>query len=247
MFWFCEFCEKITKTNSLEGMESAATNHQNRNHEHDFENETRRSITTLIEGNSTSDFKAPMTNGIRKVPDLINVRPTNNSSMFNSFTNGPQQTIKPHFDRFSRGERDQFRNVPPLYSIKTAFTTYPERTNGTQKTLSSSSILANSSLAHNSRYNPQQLKSNLSNGYANGEDSIFYRNPHSSTTNFKRKNYKMSAALQAVRHLVQEMVGRWKPFSFDFLLFVKAATNGHRTGEISEFVVKNSSGLQFLQ
>lgn len=195
--------------NSIKGLDTTASNYRNRNLQHDFDNETtHQSITSLIEGNNSQNFKAPMTNG-RKVPDLINVRPSINHAIFNSMTNGPQQTIKPHFDRFGRGERNQFRNVPPLFSIKPSF---PDRTNqssnlsnNTQTTLSSSSILANnSSLAHRSRYNAQQSKSTLSNGYENGEISTFSQNPLSSTTNF-RKNNKSSMATQEVSYFIQKI------------------------------------------
>lgn len=186
-------------------MNTTSRNYENRNLEHDFDNETHQSITTLIEGNNPQDFMAPMTNGKRKVPDLINVRPTTNNSMYNSITNGPQQTIKPHFDRFGRGERNQFRNVPSLFSIKPSF---PDRTkqinffNSTQRPLPSSSILANnSSLAHKSRYNTEQSNSILSNGYRNGEDSIIFQNSLSSTADF-RKNNKLSMASQAVSYLI---------------------------------------------
>lgn len=182
-------------------MDTTARNYQNRNLEHNFDNETHQSIATFIEGNNPYDFKAPMTNGKREVPGLINVRPTINNSM----TNGPQQTIKPHFDRFGRGERNHFRSMPPLFSIKPPF---PDRTNqsnyfnSAQKTLSSSSILANnSSLAHKSRYNTQQSKSTLNNGYENGEDSIFSQNPLCSTTNSRKYN-KFPMATQAVRYLI---------------------------------------------
>lgn len=202
-------------------MDTTARNYQNRNLEHDFDNETHQSITALIEGNNPQDFKEPMTNGKRKVPDLINVRPTTNNPIFNSMTNSPQQTIKPHFDRFGRGERNQFRNVPPLFSIKTSF---PDRTNqsnylnSTQKTLSSSSILANnSSLAQKSRYNSQQSKSILSNGYENGEESIFSQNPLSSTTNY-RKNNKSPMASQAVSYSIPKWCSAFFFFQFAFLV-----------------------------
>lgn len=170
---------------------------QNTNRERNIDDGRRFSITSLIEGKS-QDFKHPMANGRRKVPDLIDVRQSSNEVAYNSSLNGPHQTVKPLFDQFGQSEHEQFRNIPKLCSIKSSITTNPNRTyrnsifNDSNRMLASSHTLASNNNTYNSS---SQIKNVWSNGhYQNNGELASFRTPLNATSNYKRNVANLPSA-----------------------------------------------------
>lgn len=115
---------------------------------------------------NNGEFKRPTTNGKRKVPDLISMRTPLSDRLHHLHENGPQQTVNPMYNCYGQSEhgqseREQFRNMPSLYSVQKSYATNSNRinrfndTNGTL--LSSSSHLqpSGNSTMFNSKYNSQ--------------------------------------------------------------------------------------------
>lgn len=155
-----------------------------------FDNGGQSAITSLVEGYSP-DFSQTLTNGKRKVPDLIGVRSTSND--VNTF-NGPRQTVQPIFDSYGRNERDQFRSVPSLYPIASSKNTDLSRTNlssimnGTHQSTSSIHPFINTSIVSNPRNDTRHNRKWNNNNEGGSGQSSFKNTSSNKNSWFSSKN-----------------------------------------------------------